>query len=185
MTSVLNYGGLNYQVGNPVRTEMQNIRRELTDTRSLVENSVKDSNDVRSDNLTLKRAIGQLQSAVTQLQTNLTQLQTSLQSVLAVNQTLSSNLAALSQHANFTLPNNVSQAPASVAPTSAPALNSADDEEEEEAPPPPPKKKGGRPRAIPTGVIVPQEYLAQAQTQSQAQGQTQNQTVSSGFINVQ
>lgn len=181
MTSVLNYGGLNYQVGNPLRAEMQSIRRELTDTRSLVENSTRDNVDVRADNLTLKRAVGQLQSAVTQLQTNITQLQVSLQNAVATNQALSSNLAAVAQHLNFTLPNTVPSAGAQTgAQTGAQATVSVaqtvndDEEEEEEAPPPPPKKKGGRPRTIPTGVVVPQEYL-----------QAQNQTSNNGFINVQ
>ncbi|NDG30303.1 hypothetical protein EB118_09560 [bacterium] len=177
MTSVLNYGGLNYQVGNPVRAEMQNIRRELTDTRSLVETSVKDSVDVRTDNIVLKRAVGQLQNAVTQLQANMTQLQVSLQNVLATNQALSSNLAAVAQHLNFTLPNTVAQAPAPATPATVPAtaqVSAEDEDEEEDAPPPPPKKKGGRPRTVPTGVVIPQEYQLQ-------QTQTQN----SGFINVQ
>lgn len=184
MTSVLNYGGLNYQVGNPVRAEMQNIRRELTDTRSLVETSVKDSVDVRTDNLTIKRAIGQLQSAATQLQATVTQLQASLQNLVLANQALSSNLVAVAQHLNFTLPNTVgqqvasqqvsaqqAQAQAQAQPQAQPQAQD-DEDEEEEAPPPPPKKKGGRPRTVPTGVVVPQEF-------------TSSQSQSSGFINVQ
>lgn len=37
MTSVLTYGGLNYQVGNPVRGEFTVIKREMGELRALIE----------------------------------------------------------------------------------------------------------------------------------------------------
>lgn len=35
MTSVLTYGGLNYQAANPLRNEIQGIRREMGEIRTL------------------------------------------------------------------------------------------------------------------------------------------------------
>jgi hypothetical protein len=37
MTSVLTYGGLNYQVGNPVRGEFTVIKREIVELRTLID----------------------------------------------------------------------------------------------------------------------------------------------------
>jgi hypothetical protein len=37
MTSVLTFGGLNYQAGNPVRNEFIAVRREMAELRALVQ----------------------------------------------------------------------------------------------------------------------------------------------------
>lgn len=36
MTSVLTFGGLNYQTGNPIRGEFNAVRREIAELRNLV-----------------------------------------------------------------------------------------------------------------------------------------------------
>ena len=37
MTSVLTFGGLNYQTGNPIRGEFNAVRREIAELRNLVQ----------------------------------------------------------------------------------------------------------------------------------------------------
>jgi hypothetical protein len=53
MTSVLYSGGLNYQSGNPVRTEILAVRREVTDLRKELET-------VSNENMVFRKYISRM-----------------------------------------------------------------------------------------------------------------------------
>lgn len=56
MTSVLNLGGLNYQVGNPLRVEIQRINASVVDVRKIVDAQAVEINLLKAKVAVLERA---------------------------------------------------------------------------------------------------------------------------------
>jgi predicted nucleic acid-binding Zn-ribbon protein len=74
MTSVLNGGGLNYQIGNPVRYEITKVNTLVSDLKKVVDAQGADIKDIKaksSDNheiAELKTQVGELKSQIANLE---------------------------------------------------------------------------------------------------------------------
>jgi peptidoglycan hydrolase CwlO-like protein len=137
MTSVLYSGGLNYQLGNPVRSELANLRNQVADLRKLVDG-------FQADNSFLKNELKNMTK-------NVAANRTAINGLTAMVNALQTNLNAVAQQGNFTLPQSAASAPANnvgATPISsaAPIEEEDDYESEEEAPAPPPQPKNRRRR---------------------------------------
>jgi archaellum component FlaC len=71
MTSVLNYGGLNYQIGNPIRYEITKVNTAVSDLKKVVDNNAADILLVKaksSEITELRGQVADLKSQVTLLE---------------------------------------------------------------------------------------------------------------------
>lgn len=71
MTSVLNGGGLNYQIGNPVRYEITKVNTLVSDLKKVVDSQAADINFVKtktSEINELKTQVSDLKNQVTTLE---------------------------------------------------------------------------------------------------------------------
>lgn len=71
MTSVLNGGGLNYQIGNPVRYEITKVNTLVSDLKKVVDSQAADINFVKaktSEINELKTQVSDLKSQVASLE---------------------------------------------------------------------------------------------------------------------
>lgn len=134
MTSVLYSGGLNYQLGNPVRAELASLRTQVADLRKLVD-------AFQADNAFLKNELKNMTKNVAMNRSGINGL------TAAVNG-LQTNLNAVAQQGNFTLPQTATSSNAVAAPNASSSHVEDDDdyESEEEAPAPPPQPKNRRRR---------------------------------------
>jgi septal ring factor EnvC (AmiA/AmiB activator) len=141
MTSVLYSAGLNYQLGNPVRSELANLRTTVTEVRKLVEGYQTDINNLKNDMKSLTKNIVGNRSAIATLTTQVNYLLNALN--------------AVGSQGNFTFPQAPTQSTASTSVQAQSQVNAAaqnvvddddnyDDEEEAPAPAPVPKPRRRR-----------------------------------------
>ena len=127
MTSVLNHGGLNYQLGNPIRVELGNLRRALTELRAEYDTGKNDNTSQKNDVYALKTEMKNLNRLVYATRNSLTGIS---QQITAIQNALQT----LAQQANVTLPPFPVVQPT---PVALPAPAEEEDEYEEEAAPAP------------------------------------------------
>lgn len=114
MTSVLYSGGLNYQLGNPVRAELGNLRTAVADLRKLVDGFAVEIQHLKNDLRNLNKVVASNRSSVSVLSSQVSQLQ--------------SAVTSLAQQGNFTAP---TFSTVNTATAAAPLTNSVVDDEYE------------------------------------------------------
>jgi chromosome segregation ATPase len=114
MTSVLYSGGLNYQIGNPVRAELASLRTSVADLRKLVDGFTVEIQNLKNDLRNLNKVVASNRSSVSVLSSQIGQLQ--------------SAVTSLAQQGNFTAP---TFSTVNTATAAAPLMNSVVDDEYE------------------------------------------------------
>jgi archaellum component FlaC len=84
MTSVLNGGGLNYQIGNPVRYEITKVNTLVSDLKKVVDSQMSDINLVKMKT-----------SEINELKTQVSELKTQMASLEKMNRDLMATVAAM------------------------------------------------------------------------------------------
>ena len=122
MTSVLYSSGLNYQLGNPIRSELNNLRTSVAELRKAVESFSVELQNLKNDVRNLSKVATSNRTSISTLSSQISQLQSALTTVAS--------------QGNFTVPTLTPSAVATTATsvtvsTSVPVSNVLDNEEYE------------------------------------------------------